>query len=81
MMSAVQDALLYLVTPMKIEDMTATVKRRLSQKPVCTICGKEIQTFHDIQYIKYRYGVNVYYNFFHTSCCVERAEGSIKNGD
>lgn len=52
-------------------EMNDTIKRRFAFRKECPICGKPINDYDDIQYIKFQYGRIKMYSFFHTMCLVK----------
>lgn len=59
---------------MEVADMTKTAKERLKKIGRCSLCGEPIQSFEDVQIIKYRSGKYIEYHFFHTSCLKKSRE-------
>lgn len=56
---------------MEIKDMSKASKERLQKCPLCPLCGQRIESYDDVQTIKYRTGRYIEYHFFHTKCLQE----------
>ena len=53
---------------MMYRDMPESMKGKFRRYRVCKICGQLIEQFEDCQFIQYKIGRRISYNFLHTSC-------------
>lgn len=53
---------------MLYRDMTENMKGKFRRYHICKICGESIEQFDDCQFIQYKIGRRVSYNFLHTVC-------------
>ena len=53
---------------MLYRDMSESMKGKFRRYHVCKVCGQVIEQFEDCQFIQYKIGRRISYNFLHTLC-------------
>lgn len=53
---------------MMYRDMPESMRGKFRRYNICKICGAKIEQFEDCQFVQYKIGRRVSYNFLHTSC-------------
>lgn len=50
------------------QDMSETMRGKFRRYHICKVCGGVIEQYEDCQFIQYKIGRRISYNFLHTAC-------------
>lgn len=54
---------------MRYDEMTGR-EQRLSRQAICPLCGERIDKLDDVQLVKIKYGKQMIYSYFHSTCII-----------